>query len=148
MRVLFIPSGDKHWIQYYAQQQAGKGFEGLPFQRGGGLGNLFRGLYRFLLPVVKSAGKTVGKQALKTGALVASDLVAGGDFKKVIKKRGKKAASTLLRTAARKLNQKGGRKSIKGPAKKKKIIRKKKKQPKKKRRKTYKKQDQFGVYYK
>jgi hypothetical protein len=127
MRVVFVPSSDKHWVQYYIRQQTGKGFVGDPYQRGGGLGNIFRGLYRFLLPLAKSAGKAVGKQALRTGAHIASDLVAGGDLKKVLKTRGKRGASALLRSAASKLEQTGGRRrSIKGRTPKKKVIRGKK----------------------
>lgn len=141
MRVLFIPQNDKHWAQYYTRQQTGRGFDGVPYQRGGGLGNIFRGLFRFLLPVAKTAGKAVGRQALRTGAHIASDLVAGGDLKKVLKTRGKRGASDLLRTAATNLDQSGSG-SIKGPAKTKNIT------PPKKKKKVIKHQDQFGVYYK
>jgi hypothetical protein len=155
MRVTFVPPGDKFWVQYYIRQQTGKGFEGSQFQRGGGLGNIFRGLFRFLLPVAKSAGKVIGKQALRTGAQIASDLVAGGDLKKVLKTRGKRGASALLRSAAHEIDQKGGG-SIKGAAKKRKITPSKKKPSKKKnplkknppKKKISKHQDQFGVYYK
>jgi hypothetical protein len=158
MRVIYIPASDKFWAQYYARQQTGRGFDGDPFQRGGGLGNVFRGLFRFLLPVVKSAGKAIGKQALRSGAQIASDLVAGGDLKKILKKRGKRGASALLRTAAAKLDQTGAG-TIKGRPKKRKItpakntVKSKKtssRKPVKKKtsRKPVKKQDQFGVYYK
>jgi hypothetical protein len=139
MRVVFVPPSDKQWVHHYARHQTGKGFDGLPYQRGGGLGNIFRGIFRFLLPIAKKAGKAVGKQALRTGSQIASDVVAGEDLKKAVNRRSKTGASALLKKAAKKVGQKGGRRkksTIKGGKKKKRVTRKKKQQ------------DQFGAYYK
>ena len=105
MRVVYIPNDERLWAQYY-QRGGSLGFTGLPYQRGYGLGSFFRGIFRNILPVAKTALKTVGKQALTTGAQIASDVVAGEDIKKSAKKRGRAAASNLLRKAATKL-QKG-----------------------------------------
>ena len=122
----------------------------MPYQRGGGLGSLFRSIFRAILPVAKTAGRVIGKRALKAGAEMASDLVAGKNFKKSLAHRGKAAASDLLAQAANGL--KGGRlvkrkkqktqkkkrlSSIKGAAKKKRGTRKRKRTG-----------DQLGVYFK
>jgi len=69
--------------------QHGSGFVGLPYQRGAGLGSLFRGLFRAILPVAKSGGKSVGRQALQTGTEIASDVLAGKSLKDAAEERGK-----------------------------------------------------------
>ena len=42
-------------------------------QRGNGIGNFFRGLFRFVTPLLYSGAKAVGKEALKTGSHIISD---------------------------------------------------------------------------
>ena len=113
---------EKQWAQYYSQH--GAGFIGMPYQRGGNLGSIFRGIFRALFPLAKSAGKAIGKQALMSGAEIASDVMAGTKLTESIKRRGKKAAANLLTKAANKM-QSGGRlgrrrKTIKGRRKQKK----------------------------
>lgn len=159
MRAAYIPS-ERFWAQYYINQskQSGAGFIGVPYQRGAGLGSLFRGIFRALLPVVKSAGKTIGKQALATGAEIASDVVAGKTLSSSAKSRAKAGASTLLRKAADNLVQEGeglGRRK-KRVVKRKRIRRKKatkarKTRAKKPRKSGYRnlkrKSDQLGNYF-
>ncbi len=84
MRVIYVPGNERAWAQYYGSQamQHGAGFSGaMPYQRGAGLGSLFRGLFRAILPVAKNVGKTVGRQALRTGSEIASDVLAGRSIK-------------------------------------------------------------------
>ena len=146
MRAVFVPISDKVWADYYCRQAGGGGFVGLPHQRGGGLGSFFRGIFRALLPLAKSAGKAVGKQALATGAQIASDVVAGKNIKAAAKLRTRKGASKLLRSAASKLGRGLGRKPIKRRRK-----RPIKRKAATKRRRTAKKRrlvvDQLGTYY-
>lgn len=71
MRIPFVPHRQKDWEAYFKQQalQSGHGligFRGTEYQRGAGIGNLFGGLFRSLLPVAKSVARTVGKEALTT----------------------------------------------------------------------------------
>ena len=80
MRVAYIPINDRVWAQHFVKQ-AGGGFVGIPYQRGGGLGSIFRSIFRAILPIAKSAGRVVGKQALRTGSELASDLIAGKNLK-------------------------------------------------------------------
>ena len=133
-----MPNDERMWLQYYKQQSGGGalGFSGIPYQRGYGLGSFFKGIFRTILPVAKSALKTVGKQALSTGAQIASDVAAGEDFKQSAKKRGRAAVANLTGKAVRKLQQGRGvgvrptkgqpatraPKSIKGPAKRRKKV--------------------------
>ncbi len=128
MRQIYEPLSDSEWLQFYITQakQTGHGipgFEGLPYQRGNGLGSFFRGLFRMILPVAKKVGKAVGREALATGANIASDLLKGQKFEESVKSRGKEGASNLLSKGATHLqqNQKGGRLG-KRPARKRKGI--------------------------
>ena len=152
MRVAYVPISDKVWANHYCNQ-AGGGFVGLPYQRGGGLGSFFRGIFRALLPIAKSAGKAVGKQALATGAQIASDVVAGKNVKAAAQLRTRRGASKLLRKAAVRLQRGRGlgrRKKAKAtkPIKRrrKRAVKRKKttKRAAKRRRLT----DQLGAYYK
>ncbi len=141
MRVAFNPNSVK-----YQKQTV---FQGLPYQRGGGIGNVFRGLLRILLPVAKTAGKALGKQALRTGAAIASDIAEGRDIKESATTRGAEALSTMVKKATRKKRgkQKGrGLGTRKAPSKgiKGRTLWQGRK-PVKKRKKQF---DSLGIYYK
>ena len=110
MRKIYNPASEKTWTGFYTKQaQIGGGFVGMPYQRGAGIGSIFRGLFRALLPALTSVGKTVGKQALTTGAQIASDIVAGESIKEAAKNRSRQGAAKLFQAAADNLQQ-GGRK--------------------------------------
>ena len=116
MRVIYVPGNERTWAQYYGSQalQHGAGFSAaMPYQRGAGLGSLFRGIFRTILPMAKQVGKTVGRQALRTGGEIASDVLAGRSIKESAEERGKIGASKLLKKASRKLQQPRKRKTTK-----------------------------------
>ena len=124
-------------------------YSGLPYQRGAGIGNVFRGLIRFLLPVAKTVGKSLGKQALRTGAQIASDLAEGRDLEGTVKARGVQAIKAMGKkgkTKKKKVAQKG-----KGLGSRPKAINKTRKKGKatklgkKKQRKRM--VDSLGIYY-
>ena len=157
MRTTYAPLSDRAWAQYYATQasQTGGGFEGMRYQRGTGLGSLFRSLFRVLMPVAKTAGRAIGKQALSTGAQIASDVVAGQSIKESAKRRGRAGAAALLKRASRKLQRGKGLGRRRKRATKKRLGKtikraRKRKAPAKKRGRPKKKKlsDQLGFYYK
>ncbi len=76
-------------------------YRGVPYQRGAGLGSVFKNVLRFLLPI----GKTIGKEALRTGLGVASDALDGQDLVMATKKRGRKAAKKAVKKVVRKLQK-------------------------------------------
>ena len=76
MRVDFTPQSPQEWHQHF-EASRGDVFVGDRYQRGGSLGSFLRGLLRFVLPMVKSAGGVVAKEALRTGAAIASDVAEG-----------------------------------------------------------------------
>lgn len=97
------------WLLYYRQQaiQSGHGidgFHGSQFQRGAGLGNFFRSLFRVAVPVLRQAAKAtaarVGKQAVSAVGHIAADVAGGAKLKDTLLSRGKEAASNVLRESA------------------------------------------------
>ena len=146
MRVIYTPMGEKVWLANLVQ--TGGAYSGDRFQRGYGLGSIFGSLIRTILPVV---AKTVGKQALRTGAEVAGDFLQGGNIKQSIKTRGRQGVRNLVAKGARAvLKRQTGRgfgvrprkttaKTIKGGAKRKKSVQKKMKKPKSRK-------DAFGLF--
>ena len=86
--------------EYYLDQAKQKGgnlpaFHGARFQRGYGLGSIFRGLFRWAVPHLKQGAKMLGKKALQTGVNVAQDVLAGETLKTAVAKQGKKALGIL-----------------------------------------------------
>ena len=82
--------------EYYLNQAKQKGgnlpaLQGARFQRGYGLGSIFRGLFRWAVPHLKQGAKMLGKKALQTGVNVAQDVLAGENLKTAVKRQGKKA---------------------------------------------------------
>ncbi len=71
------------------------------------LGGLFKGLFRTLAPVLKSAGKSVARQALKTGLEVADDVVSGNsNLADSMEARGRKNAAILLKRGRKAFSKK------------------------------------------
>ena len=104
------------WEKFFRSQYGGGGqfYKGLPYQRGYGLGNIFKTVMKFLAPVAKS----VGRQALSTGAEIVGDWAGGTPLKQAAKRRGRKAVGNLARQAVSRMSastQKGrGRRRKKG----------------------------------
>jgi len=166
MRLIYLEPTQKDWEQFFNQGQSGHGFlgfQGQKYQRGHGIGNFFGGLLRTLLPVFKSAGKSIGKQALMTGARVVSDMADGGNLKESIQRHGKDSIVNLTQKGLHALTA-SNRKRLR-----KRVTRKRAmqtggsigKRPRKREaqgriggathktipRKRKRKQDQMGVYY-
>ena len=95
MKKIHTPN-HKLYEEYYLDQAKQKGgnlpaFYGARFQRGYGLGSIFRGLFRWAVPHLKQGAKMLGKKALQTGVNVAQDVLAGENLKTAVAKQGKKA---------------------------------------------------------
>ena len=85
----------------FAQYGGGGGeityFKGAsPYQRGAGFGDVLRGLWRVLLPVLKSVGKTAGIEALSTGSRILDKVSQGDNLKETLINEGKAGADNLL----------------------------------------------------
>lgn len=113
-------------IIFFSRPQSGAGgpyFVGVPYQRGAGIGSLFRRLMRLLLPVITNAGKELTKESISTGVKVLSEIADGknvrdslvggtGDALKNIVRRTDPSTGlvNLIDRAQQKLQKGGGRK--------------------------------------
>ena len=97
------------YLQHY-QNQRGSGlptYQGTRYQTGYGLGSMFKSFYSWILPMMKthavpllkSASQTLGEEAVKTAANIATDAIHGKDLKTVAKKRFGEAVDSLTRKA-------------------------------------------------
>ena len=107
MRVLYVPISDKAWLGHL---QSGHGlgmYAGERYQRGHGFGAIFGPLLRTIMPIVKSVGKAVGKQALRSGAAVASDVLRGDNVMESLKMHGKTGVRQLTQKGLQEISQEG-----------------------------------------
>jgi hypothetical protein len=156
-RTYYIPESDKIWLDFYMSQAMqkgyGGGFTGIPYQRGHGLGSFFGRLFRSILPVAKSIGKsalkTVGKEAVNMGMNVAQDLSEGRNIRQSLKEHGAKAVGKLVKKGMNRIARQSGSGLGKQPVGSKNrgsttlvVVRKRKPQTTKRRNKNIKKKKQ------
>ena len=67
-------------------------------QKGYGLGGIFKGIMRSVVPKLKQSLAYVGKQALKTGLESLKDVAAGGDLKSSLKRRDRQNLDEIFNT--------------------------------------------------
>ena len=105
MRKLHILN-HKLYEQYCLNQAKQKGgnlptFHGARFQRGYGLGAIFKGLFRWAMPHSQQGAKVLGKNALQTGAQLAQDVLEGNNVNTALAKLSKEAIHELVPQAGR-----------------------------------------------
>lgn len=89
----------KNSFEDYYLRQVGRGlpvFTGYHHQRGHGLGGILGRLARSALPFLKSAAKTLGKQALYTGTEIMNDALQGEHIKTSAKRRLGQAGQRMV----------------------------------------------------
>lgn len=86
----------------YYLNQAGNGlpfYQGSPYQRGYGLGGVFRNIFKWIMPIVKEhalpVAKSVGKEFLKAATNVAKDSLDGEEIGQSTKKRFKESLENI-----------------------------------------------------
>lgn len=95
----------KSFEDYYTHQ-SGNGlsyYQGAAYQKGYGLGGMFRSLFRAAVPLFKSGAKVVGKQLFHSGVDVLNDMSRGENIKVSAKKRFKEAGHNLTDKATTKV---------------------------------------------
>lgn len=89
-----------------------RGFAGREFQYGNGLGSFGRTLFRWAKPLLKY----LGRETLKTGVNIGTDVLAGEDIKESVKRRAKESGSQIATDAAaavkKKLSGRGRKKPM------------------------------------
>jgi hypothetical protein len=82
-------------------------FSGMPYQRGAGIGSVFRSIYRFLLPLGRQAAGAVGRQGMESGAKVLTSVLDGKELKQSLEDEGRSGLKSLLDKASQNLKQQG-----------------------------------------
>lgn len=120
----------KSFEDYYTHQSGAGGglsyYSGSPYQKGYGIGAIFRSLFRTAVPLLKSGAKAIGKQLMSSGLHTLNDISRGDDVKTAVKRRMKEAGKQLTDKASDKL------KNMIGSGKRKKSNNKRKRRVKKK----------------
>ena len=97
--------------QMYLRQQHCRnitGYRGTRFQRGYGLGGLFRSLARYAIPPFKQGAKVVGKRALQAATEVGLDVLEGKKVSRSIKSRRGEAVKDFAEQGERTLMRQTG----------------------------------------
>jgi hypothetical protein len=92
MRKQFCCDASRGLYHDYYLSQAGNGgnvFHGARTQRGHGLGSILSGFFRSAMPLLKRGLAFFGKEALRTGARIATDVADGQKFGESAKRRVK-----------------------------------------------------------
>ncbi|GFW43333.1 uncharacterized protein F54H12.2 [Trichonephila clavipes] len=93
---------DMQSLENLIKGQIGSGlthYKGINFQKGYGIGGIFRQLFRAALPFLVKGGETIGKEVLMTGSRVASDVLSGENFKEAVKTRSRESGKKLAQKA-------------------------------------------------
>lgn len=104
-----------NFVEHYEAQVGGGGgggiggggrrvYVGLPYQRGHGIGSFLGGAFRAVLPLLTRGAKTLGKEALRTGLNIATDVAAREiPLKRAVRARLTESHQNLKRRAANKI---------------------------------------------
>ncbi len=90
---------DPDFYPSYYLNQAGSGlpiYGGIRIQRGYSLGGFFASLFRSSLPFLKHGARVIGKEALRSGLGVASDVLDGQNWKDSAVSRLKPGISRVI----------------------------------------------------
>lgn len=85
-------------------------FTGARYQRGHGIGNIFSGLLKAAIPIVKKGALSLGKTALQTGVNIAKESLAGKDIRSSINDNLQIAGTDILNKSTKYLSQKNNKK--------------------------------------
>ena len=98
---LIHDNGDRQQQQYGGSNYSP--FVGLPYQRGAGIGSIFRSLLRFLMPIGREAGAAIGRQGLESGVRVLSSVLDGRNVRQSLEHEGRAGLKNLLDKASNNL---------------------------------------------
>lgn len=94
------PENDQKFQYFRSSAPFQRGFGGSHPQVGKGLGNVLRGLWRMLLPVLKLVGGATGRELISASERVLDKVTSGeGGLKQAVISEGKKSVKNLLERA-------------------------------------------------
>lgn len=103
-----MSNGAEQHIAYYQAQANGRGVGGVhkyaKTQRGNGIGSFFGGLFRRIMPYIKSGISSVGSELVSSGANILRDVLKGRDTKDSISERLTNVGTNLGAQASAKVS--------------------------------------------
>jgi hypothetical protein len=102
--------GSGEYSVFYGVKPYQRGFG--HYQRGTGISDFFRTLWRAMIPLVRTAGQSIGQEALSTGSRILDKVAHGENLKNTMEQETLKGVGNLVDKAAHR-NQSGGSVSIK-----------------------------------
>ena len=102
---------------HFLRQQRGGNitrYRGERFQRGYGIGGIFKSLARNAIPLFKQGAKVVGKRALQAATEVGQDVLRGKNVRESVKTHGGEVVKDFAEKGARSLLRQTGRRSKRG----------------------------------
>ena len=108
-RIVYVSEPLEFWNQYYQKGYGMQVYNGVPYQRGNGIGSFFRGLFRMAWPLLRTAGTAAAAEGLSTAAHVARDVSQGEDWRVAARRRGFEGSSKLLDKAAENVRKQKGK---------------------------------------
>jgi len=106
MRQVYYPENVGTWEDALQSGGALPFYAVQPYQRGHGIGSFFRGLFRAIWPTVRKVAPRVGKELLRTGTEIASDVIRRDqEVMPTLKRRGRQAVGRALTTVGEKLQE-------------------------------------------
>lgn len=105
----YFPEESQRYYHKYYTDQVGHGlnvFKGSTIHKGHGIGSFVGSLFRSTLPLLKSAGKTLGRELLRTGTSVATDALSGVDIGQSLAERSKESGVNLLNSLTQSISGK------------------------------------------
>ena len=90
-------------------------YHGALYQKGHGIGSIFRGLFKTAMPLLKSAGRAAGKVGLRTGLGVIQDADRGHHLGESLKRRLGTEVTRALAPSVPKRRKKGPIKRARRP---------------------------------
>jgi hypothetical protein len=85
------------------------GYRGARFQRGYGIGGIFKSLARYAIPLFKQSAKIVGKRALQAATEVGQHVLRGKNVRESVKTHGGDVVKDFAEQGAKALLQQAGR---------------------------------------
>jgi hypothetical protein len=83
-------------------------FRGLPYQRGTGIGSIFRSLLRYILPLGRQAGRALGREGVDTSQRILQSVLKGNNVKDSIVSEGREGLKNLASSVVEKLSKQSG----------------------------------------
>lgn len=98
-----------HLTEYYLAQAGGgmNFYSGSAHQKGYGIGSWLGGLFRTVIPFLRSGAAVVGREAARAGSHVLADVASGDNFADSFRSHAKQAVTNLKRKAAAEMSGNG-----------------------------------------